>query len=282
MEHVSSNAVGMLKELVSRSGWHSSDVHFLEALPHMSEQLEVDELIETLHNLGIPIRIVPGRLDRIQPDDCPALFIDQSGKAVAVLDARPSRLLLLGPHSDEPEWANVKKCKGTLIRLEKYAAVTDSPTAEYFYQVVSEHASVVPWLMIATFFANVMALFTPLLIMFIYDRVIPSGSQNLLVPLVCALGIIIASDALFRFARTKALAYVGREIEGRMGVALFRKLLVLPSDQFQKADVEKQVARFKQFEGYLHPVLNQVAGCCDNIRIAHPTGADLPRRRSDR
>lgn len=249
MEHVSSNAVGMLKELVSRSGWHSSDVHFLEALPHMSEKLEVDELIETLHNLEIPIRIVPGRLDRVQPDDCPALFVDHFGKAVAVLDVRPSRLLLLDPHADEPQWTIVEQRKGTLIRLEKYAAVTDSPAAENFNQVVSEHASVVPWLMIATFFANVMALFTPLLIMFIYDRVIPSGSQSLLIPLLCALGIIIASEAIFRFARTKALAHVGREIEGRMGVALFRKLLVLPSDQFQKADVEKQVARFKQFEG---------------------------------
>ncbi|AXI49042.1 hypothetical protein C1J03_21785 [Sulfitobacter sp. SK012] len=110
--------------------------------------------------------------------------------------------------------------------------------------------SLMPWLIFATFMSNLTGLATPLLIMVIYDRVIPSGSTDLVFSLVTIVLVFIATDAVFRTARSSALTHMGKETEQALGLALFRKLMALPVGQIKKSDVEQQLARFKQFEAF--------------------------------
>ncbi len=249
MKMSSQEGMGILRALVSASGWHSSDTRFLEALPHMSEQLDATDLVETLDNLGVPMRVVGCRLNEVCADDCPALFIQKNGKIFALLDVSRNRVLVLRPNENEQKWEAATSLAGTLVRLERFAQEPNIATIQGFGEVAGRYSGLVPWLVIATFMTNLMSLATPLMIMFIYDRVIPSESIGLLLSLLAAFAIVVVSDACFRYARTAAIAHVGQEIERRLGIELFRKLLSLPANQIQRTDVEQQVARFKQFEG---------------------------------
>lgn len=66
---------------------------------------------------------------------------------------------------------------------------------------------------------NMMGLVTPLLIMMIYDRVIPAGSMPLSVSLALAATLVLSADAGFRYARSRAVSYMGRTVEHRLGLA---------------------------------------------------------------
>jgi ATP-binding cassette subfamily C protein/ATP-binding cassette subfamily C protein LapB len=159
---------------------------------------------------------------------------------------------------EEPVWEVAYERRGRLIRLEKFDQSQGALTISSISEVTSSFRGLFPWLIFATFMSNLTGLATPLLIMVIYDRVIPSGSVELVISLTFVVAVFLATDAGFRAARSSALAHMGRETEQRSGLALFRKLMALPVEQIQKSNVEQQLARFKQFEGFRDVFTGQV------------------------
>ncbi|MFT4782701.1 MAG: ATP-binding cassette subfamily C protein LapB [Paracoccaceae bacterium] len=243
------SGLNILKKLVSSAGWHSNETSLFEAVPHMSDKLSPTDLTKTLQNLGVPMTSAKCRLHEITAEDCPALFIDQRGNVQAILDAEPSQLLICDVDQDEPAWQKPTRQSGQLVKLERFGISRRPETLDSFSKVAAQFRGLWPWLAFSSFMTNLVGLITPLLIMVIYDRVIPAGSVDLIISLIFAVAIALASDAGFRYARSSAVAHMGREVEHRLGLALFRKLLALPINQIQKSDVEQQISRFKQFEG---------------------------------
>ncbi|WP_195819433.1 peptidase domain-containing ABC transporter [Roseobacter sp. MH60115] len=249
MDTVIHPGLGLLQKLMMTAGWHSSHRNLTEAAPHLADQMSADDLILTLENLDIPVSVAQADQKEIAETDCPALFVDSSGQVTAILSAENGKLLISGAKSDEPVWQIPSQDRGTIVKIERFAPSDEPQTFEDFRKITAGFRGLLPWLVVASFMTNLMGLATPLLIMMIYDRVIPSGATDLVVSLALGAALILAADAGFRFARSSAVAYMGRIVEHRLGLALFRKLMSLPPDQIQKSDVEQQIARFKQFEG---------------------------------
>lgn len=249
MEITTSSGIAILRKLISAAGWHSNRHRLIEAVPHMSDNLSPDDLITTLNNLALPIQSTHCRLQDISAQDCPALFLDRTGEVLAVLDADADRLLLCQLDQDVPKWTKRERRYGRLVRMDRYGISKQIETFQSFAKVTRQFRSVIPWLALTSLMTNMMGLATPLLIMVIYDRIIPAGSVNLIWSLALAVVIVVACDASFRCARTASIAYMGRELEQKLGLALFRKLLALPANQIQQAEVEQQITRFRQFEG---------------------------------
>ncbi len=248
MDIALNSGMSLLKTLISAAGWHGNDRRLFEAVPHMSDRLKPSDLIRTLENLGVPVTSTNCALRDVTKDDCPALFVNKSGKAIAILDARPGEVFAADADQKDGSWQPTTRARGQLVRLERFDLRSEEVTFETFWNVSSGFKGMLSWLVLSSFMTNVTGLATPLLIMIIYDRVIPSGSVDLVVTLAFAVAIILVTDACFRYARTSAVAYMGSVIERRLGLALFRKLMGLPIDQIQKSDVEQQISRFKQFE----------------------------------
>ncbi|MFD1157173.1 peptidase domain-containing ABC transporter [Roseovarius aestuarii] len=248
MDNTLPSAINTLDRVMSAAGWHSNHNRLFEAVPHMSQQLNASDMIKTLENLGVPLTQQDCSLDLVREGDCPALFVREDGTISAILDAKDAQLLTCSVAEDKPIWQAASEGRGRLIRLERFDSGIETEITLGFSHICSEFSGISPWLISASFMSNLAGLATPLLIMVVYDRVIPSGSVDLVLSLVVAVLLVLAADCGFRFARSSAVAYMGRHAEHQMGLALFRKLLALPIDQIQKSDVEQQLARFRQFE----------------------------------
>lgn len=243
-----SNASTMLHRLISAGGWHGTDAAIFEGMPHQSDRLTGADLVATLENLDIPVTQIPCRLSAIARSDCPALFLSDRGQCLAVLDAREGELLTLVPGQDSPTWTTAQPREGTLVQIERHRAQARRKPPASVGEIVAVMRPMLPWLCLASLMTNLMGLATPLLVMVIYDRVIPSGSLELLASLIAAVAVIALSDTSFRYARSVAVAHVGRNVERRLSLALFRKLMLLPLAQLQKSSADQQIARFRQFE----------------------------------
>ncbi|WP_299632264.1 ABC transporter transmembrane domain-containing protein [uncultured Roseobacter sp.] len=249
MDTIIHPGLNLLQKLMMAAGWHSSHRNLTEAAPHLADSMSANDLIATLDNLDIPTSVALAKQSDIRANDCPALFVDATGKVIAVLGVEGGKLLLSSTEANDPIWCAPSDVRGTVVKIERFAQSENLQTFENFRMITAGFRGLIPWLVGASFMTNLMGLATPLLIMMIYDRVIPSGSSSLVISLALGVVLVLAADAGFRYARSSAVAYMGRVVEHRLGLALFRKLLCLPPDQIQKSDVEQQIARFKQFEG---------------------------------
>ncbi|WP_293576016.1 ABC transporter transmembrane domain-containing protein [Phaeobacter sp.] len=146
----------------------------------------------------------------------------------------------------------------TVIRIEKFTYHPSETRPLSVATSFSSLRSMMPGLLLTAFLTNLLGLLPPLLIMAIYDRVIPSGSVDLLMALVIGVGVLAVSDFLFRRARFEAFAYVGQKGERKLAIGLFRKLMSLPLSHLQKSDVTQQIARFRQFESLRELFTGQV------------------------
>ncbi|WP_300034679.1 ABC transporter transmembrane domain-containing protein [uncultured Roseobacter sp.] len=241
--------LGLLQRLMMAAGWHSSHRNLTEAAPHLAAEISANELLATLENLNVPVSKAKTRPDKITPDDCPALFVEKSGHLYGILDARDGSLLTFAAGDSEPVWRARDAGTGTLVRIERFASSDETDVQDDFRTITSGFGGLMPGLVLASFMTNLMGLATPLMIMMIYDRVIPASTVPLVVSLAAAAALVLAADAGFRIARSRAVSYMGKTVEHRLGLALFRKLMSLPTDQIQSSEVDQQIARFKQFEG---------------------------------
>ncbi len=248
MDNTLTSAISILDRIMSAAGWHSNQNRLFEAVPHMSDRLSAADMVKTLENLGVPIASERCNLKEVGVRDCPALFIRDDHSVIAILEVSGDTLLTCAIGEEKPSWIAAENVRGTIVRLERFDSNQEAEEAIGFSQVTREFSGLFPWLVFASFMSNLAGLATPLLIMVIYDRVIPSGSVDLVMSLIFAVALALAADCGFRYARSSAVAYMGRRTEHKMGLALFRKLLALPIDQIQKSDVEQQLARFRQFE----------------------------------
>lgn len=251
-------ASGMLFRLLSAGGWRNSEDRLLEAFPHVLDRLHPVDIFETLENLHIPYTQIRCREREITDHECPALIIPDNGACYLALDRIGGTLQI--SEDLNPDLNHLKPGRRwcTVIRIDRF---THHQTDRRFTSVRSAFAELgpmLPWLLIASLLSNVLGLMAPLLIMGIYERVIPSGSVSLLVSLLIGVVIVGASDLCFRHARTRALAYVGWRGERQLMIALFRKLMSLPLSQLGKTDVNQQLSRFRQFESLRDAFTGQV------------------------
>ncbi|CAN0599307.1 unnamed protein product, partial [Ectocarpus sp. 12 AP-2014] len=147
-----------------------------------------------------------------------------------------------------------------MIRLERFDVAASDATDPSVLEVLRDFSGIFPWLFISSLLTNVMGLAAPLLIMVIYDRVIPSGSTHLILALTVFMFAALLADFCFRIARARAIAHIGSETERKVSHALVRKIMSLHITQIEQTDVERQLARFKQFESLRDAFTGQVLG----------------------
>lgn len=253
-------ALPMLTNLLSAAGWHGSNGRLFEAVPHMSDDLSVEDVLDTLENLEVPTSHTIGSPHSITPDDTPLLFVDGRGQMLGILEARDDDLLIAQPGSEDPVWTPRWRDRGHMIRLERFDLGVAEVDARTVFEFVRDFSGMFPWLFMASMLTNIMGLASPLLIMVIYDRVIPSGSTHLIVALALFMIAALMTDFAFRMARARTIAHIGSETERKLGYALVRKIMSLHISQIEKTDVERQLARFKQFESLREAFTGQALG----------------------
>ena len=77
----------------------------------------------------------------------------------------------------------------------------------------------------AAFWTNVLSLALPVVILQVYDRVIPNGSLNSLVLFVAGLGCVLVVDAILNLVRSYLTAWCSARVQHVLGCAAVRRML---------------------------------------------------------
>lgn len=246
---LASPQLDLLRRFVEVSGWHGSDTALVEAVPHLAHSLSAPDSIATLRNLGLPLSFAEGVAEDLGPRDFPALQVRPDGSMRIVLDRRGHEILATETGDASPTWMLADLERAVFVRIEHQTGDDGGVPADGVLEIVRGFRGTVGLLLVVSLITNLMALATPLLIMAIYDRAIPTASVELVGAMVVAMVIVFAADVALRLVRARAVAHMGAAIEGRLGMALFRKLTSIPLSEIEKSDVDQQIARLRQFEG---------------------------------
>lgn len=109
----------------------------------------------------------------------------------------------------------------------------------------SKAGSVFPWkrwdMMLSTVVLNLLSLAVPLLVLQLYDRIIPNQSYGTLSLLGIAVGIVLILEASLRFSRGYVLSWLGMHFEHGAAVGAFQHLVNSTLNDLNKRGVGEHV-----------------------------------------
>lgn len=109
----------------------------------------------------------------------------------------------------------------------------------------SKAGSVFPWkrwdMILSTIVLNILSLAVPLLVLQLYDRIIPNQSYGTLSLLGIAVGIIVVLEASLRFSRGYVLSWLGMHFEHGAAVGAFQHLVGVTLNDLNKRGIGEHV-----------------------------------------
>lgn len=112
--------------------------------------------------------------------------------------------------------------------LDKHSVSPDD--RHWFWGVLMSEKLRLGDVIIASLFANVLAVMTSLFALQVYDRVIPSQSEATLWVLAIGVAVSIFFEALLRLSRAKLVDAVGKDTEVDISRVLFRRIVCMRLD----------------------------------------------------
>lgn len=223
--------------------WHSVDVdadRLIEGLPVVDGALSDDLMRRAVDRLGYKVVWAQEKAvcNLIYPS-CIALAsggyviaVDQDGKAVQVLDAQQT-----GAYRNVPLDALQKdyagrafQClPGTDLLLEIHASGNDKK--HWFWGRLLLQKRSLFEVILASLFANVLAVVTALFALQVYDRVIPGQAEATLWVLAGGVGLAILFEAILRISRARLIDQVGKEAEIEITSDLFTRTIGMKLDK---------------------------------------------------
>lgn len=241
--------------LLTALDWRGDLKHVAEALPHFAETLDLTGFRNVMANLNYISRPDETQLGDIDPRLMPCLFIPESGAALVILKPAPDGQLL----AFDGEKALIEPvtlpptAKGTAYYFSPASEETEELLARQkqigWFRATTERFRPLLWQIFGlTFSINLMALASPMFVMSVYDKVVPTGSLSTLAYLLLGILLALGIEHLLARMRSKAVAYLGGRLDYIFGNAVFQRILSLSAAFTERATVGAQIGRIKEFE----------------------------------
>lgn len=244
-----------LLPLLQALGWDGDPRQVSEALPHFADQLDLTDFLNVMANLGWSSRSLRVPLRRMDPRLAPCLFLPDRGPAKVVVSIDERGVTLFDPQTQDYTTEARPRGRGRVYvfhRDEEDAGAgmisRQAPSETYVTDMVRRFRPLVVRALVVSLFANVLALGVPLFTMSVYDKVIATGSVELLTSMLIGVSIALFGDYLLRALRAHMIAYIGARLDHILGNAVFQRLVGLPPAYTEMANINSQVARLKDFE----------------------------------
>jgi ATP-binding cassette, subfamily C, bacterial LapB len=223
--------------------WHSVDVdadRLIEGLPVVDGTLSEDLISRAVDRVGYKVAWTHEKAVRNLIYPCCialasgdyAIAFDQDGKAVQVLDAQQTGAYRNVPLEElQKDYAlRAFQClPGTDLLLEKHASGNEKK--HWFWGRLLLQKRSLFEVILASFFANVLAVVTGLFALQVYDRVIPGQAEATLWVLASGVGLAILFEAILRISRARLIDQVGKEAEIEITSDLFARTIGMKLDK---------------------------------------------------
>ncbi|MQX38265.1 peptidase domain-containing ABC transporter [Roseospira navarrensis] len=94
--------------------------------------------------------------------------------------------------------------------------------------------AVLPELVLLSFIMNLLSLALPLVLLQVYDRILPNAALSTFALLVLGIGVAVVLESLLRVGRSYITGWVGARFEHNAGVAALQHLLDAPLQAFER------------------------------------------------
>ncbi|CAA7616063.1 peptidase domain-containing ABC transporter [Magnetospirillum sp. UT-4] len=242
-----SDLAACLLPLLKALKWKGDPRHVAESLPHFADELDLTGLRNVMAHLNYSSRPVRVEVIDIDPRLLPCLFLPDDGPALVLKSLSDNILDVFDSAVGVSRKITDPDLKGTAFF---FTPLSDTgPSRVGWFRTVIERFRPLFWqCFFVTLFMNVMALATPIFVMSIYDRVIPTGSLSMLTAFSIGVAMALAVDTMLRAVRARMLAFIGARLDNIMGNNVFEHILSLPPGFTERATIGAQVARIKDFE----------------------------------
>lgn len=237
--------------LLKALNWWGDRRHIAEAIPHFAEGFDLADLRNVMANLHFGSRELRGRLDRLDPRLMPCLFVPDTGMALVLLERNQDGIRVFDGALAEERVLDRFRLRGTAylftpIRAEDLAGA--SQKGGWFQMIGQRFIAFLYQSLGLTLVINLMALATPMFVMHVYDKVIPTKSMSTLAFLGAGVAIALACEVALRAIRAHILSFMGGRFDSLVGVEIFKRILYLQPSYTERATVGAQVTRIKDFE----------------------------------
>lgn len=234
----------MLKAL----GWVGQPRTLVEAMPHLTQSMDITAFCSITHNLKFSSRRSVGSLDDMLPALMPCLFLAPNQPALVVLECLSNgRLRVFDSASRTEREIDRNAVEGQCYMFKKSEKKGPAVTG-WFGDLVWTFRRKIVTVFALTLLSTLLGLSTPFFVMMTYDRVLPSHDTAVRYALL--LGVVIAAvlDWLVRMVRINIMAGMGGRFEYILGTALLQRIIHLPTAATEGTSVSKQVGRIKTLE----------------------------------
>jgi ATP-binding cassette subfamily C protein/ATP-binding cassette subfamily C protein LapB len=257
-----SHTAACLIPILTALGWRGEMRHLADALPHFATSFDEFDIVSVLTNLGYVTRSAPARLQDLESNLLPCLFMPENGSPLVVLARSGNRLTVFDGATTELKEVTAGSGKGVAYLVSEKARIAlkvPGNAETWFGFVARSFRSVAMKNFAIACVTNVLALSIPVFIMMVYDKVVAASSPVTLAYLATGVGLIILLDTALRVVRSRLLAFVGSRIDVILSVAAFRQILHLPLGMTENAPIGGQMARIKQFESIREFIIGPLA-----------------------
>jgi len=246
-----------VRPLLTAMDWRGSPRQVTEALPHFEHIHTVFTLCEVLANLKYDYRTVPINLKKMDPRLLPCLYKPPSKNLWVLLEIVNGSLRVFDSALNQERVIELSKLDDTLAtgtgykfrpKKEEINVRRKSIKSSWLYKLYSHNKSLFFQGLLLSFFLSVFALTTPLYTMFVYDRVIGTGSLTMLSEFGVGIALIYIGIFLLHRIRARIIAMFGARLDHEVGNNIFQRLLYLAPAFTESANVGSQVARVRDFD----------------------------------
>lgn len=235
-------------------GRDSISRELLEAMPHFAQSIDLVDLRNILVNLGYESDPQVIDIQALKPELYPVLFVADNDDIFVLSERKDDIIDYFDAQASEYKTATVA---AIARRGTAYLFTDKSPTHgvkqqqnahEWFGALSQRFRKYIRHLLLMTFVINLTALFVPIFIMIIYDKVIGAKSLESLPLILSGVAILIVSDLVLRYQKAKVLGAIAGRLDYLIGVETFKQLLFLPPIFTERSTVAAQLSRLKQFD----------------------------------
>ncbi len=240
-----------LPPLLDALGWHGDRSIIIEALPHFTESLGLDEFLNVMARLRFRAKTSELALDRLDGRLTPCLFVPRAGDPMVVFKIQPDAALVFDSADCAHKEIPLGGPAGTaafFLTDEAGESQLQKPRPNWFRTALAGFHRLIGQGFMLSFFLFLLAAATPLFVMLIYDQIPFFENSRTLGYIVAGVSVFVISEFAMRLVRSRLLGFLGARLSYIVGTEVFRRIVYLPSAYTESASIGAQLARIKDFE----------------------------------
>ncbi|MFT6987201.1 MAG: ATP-binding cassette subfamily C protein LapB [Psychromonas sp.] len=213
-------------------------------LPLTSSNLSPELLPQAAERAGLSAKLSRKSLDNIPAMLLPCILMLKDKKACVLqeLDIKANKAVISLPETGGEEQLTVEALESVYVGYlflikQKYHGDRDfdvhlgGTTKHWLWESIRQSAPVYRDVIIASILVNIFALVSPLLVMNVYDKVVPNLAFETLWVLAIGASIAYTFDLILKQLRSYLIDVAGKKIDVQISSKLFAKVIGIPLEK---------------------------------------------------